>query len=259
MKSVKPIFPIHFGIRRQIKRVIRQYYDYVYHKHVLPIIIKDTEVMFRIHTLTEEIILTNHEENHLLDMLSEKLKPNDVIYDIGSHIGYHALYLASQLDTTGVVYAFEPNPNCYEYLLDNISLNPQLKVHAMNIAISESNGEALLSFGDVYAPSAQLVNTKGKKHIYVQTKSLDMLSDELEPPTIIKVDVEGAEDSVIFGGENTLRTGRIRWIMMEFHPTMIDGGTTQIKILHNKLISFGYEVTFQQSRRQQEHVFYRRI
>ena len=43
----------------------------------------------------------------------ESIKEDDVVYDIGSHVGYHALLVSVLVGKSGRVFAFEPNPrNC---------------------------------------------------------------------------------------------------------------------------------------------------
>jgi tRNA1(Val) A37 N6-methylase TrmN6 len=51
-----------------------------------------------------------------------EIRSNDVIVDIGAHIGIFTIY-ASQFCNNGKIYSFEPVKENYDLLLNNIELN----------------------------------------------------------------------------------------------------------------------------------------
>ena len=65
------------------------------------------------------------------------LKPGSVIFDIGANFGYYSIMLASHLKGECEIYSFEPNPNTYQRLLKNVSLNnfePVIKPHCLGFS-----------------------------------------------------------------------------------------------------------------------------
>jgi FkbM family methyltransferase len=92
--------------------------------------------------------------------------PNDVVVDIGAHIGTFSVWAAKQA-TSGRVYAFEPNQENYRLLEENKQLNNLPNLHLFNLAVSNQVGEAVLfnsdhhslshSFFEVGAPNQTLI------------------------------------------------------------------------------------------------------
>jgi len=229
----------------------------LYFNRTITISSRSQSIRFRVHSRFEENLFRNHEENNLLIMLSEKLRPNDIIYDVGSHAGYHSIFLASQLGNEGMVFAFEPNPNVFKYLMKNISLNRGLKIYAFQVAITDKVGKASLSFGEVYDRSARLGVEANWNVTEVETYSIDEFAKrKVHNPTVMKIDVEGAEDLVIKGALNSLKNGDVRVILLELHPTILNGGEKNANELRNTITDCGFTETFVQPRRQQIHILY---
>ena len=61
------------------------------------------------------------------------IKDTDIIIDIGGHIGLFSLY-ASQFCKNGLIYSFEPVPENYNLLIDNIQSND---LNQINHSISQ--------------------------------------------------------------------------------------------------------------------------
>jgi FkbM family methyltransferase len=132
------------------------------------------------------------------------ISQNDVVVDVGAHIGIFTLYAARR---GRMVIAVEPEPRNYKWLLINTRLNNVKNVRLLNIALSDFDGEAHLyisseSIAHTLVPD---VTTRTKDVIgslRVPVRRLDSVlrehvdkSDEL----FVKVDVEGAELNVLKG------------------------------------------------------------
>jgi FkbM family methyltransferase len=72
------------------------------------------------------------------------LEPGDVCLDIGAHIGYYTVLAAKALGSAGRVYAFEPSPTSYRRLLANAQLNGFENITAVELAVGEDEGSAVL-------------------------------------------------------------------------------------------------------------------
>jgi FkbM family methyltransferase len=139
----------------------------------------------------------------------DALVPDDgVLYDIGSNWGFFAIHLASRSKFRGRVHAFEPWPSTHvdlSRLVKDLDLGSRISCHP--IALSNSSGHA----------SMQSPGHSGLAHISeddqgtrIQTATLDDL--DFEPPTLIKIDAEGAEEKILQGG---------RRFLAEHHPMIL--------------------------------------
>jgi FkbM family methyltransferase len=122
------------------------------------------------------------------------LTPNDVVYDIGAHVGYYSLIAAK---AGAQVFAFEPLPRNLAYLDRHIAIN-QAAVRVIRAAVSDADGKA--SF--VEGPYSEMGRLANKGTTQVTTIAIDSL--KIPAPTIIKMDVEGGEGAALRGLRRTL-------------------------------------------------------
>jgi FkbM family methyltransferase len=140
-----------------------------------------------------------------------------VCWDIGAHIGYHALAFASQ---GAQVTAFEPTRANHARLQQHLERNTALapRIELVPAAVADRDGEmTLVESGDMKGQStgSHLANATpplkeaayaGFESHTVRAVTIDtlILQQERRPPDIIKLDVEGAEHLVAQGGRVTL-------------------------------------------------------
>jgi FkbM family methyltransferase len=143
--------------------------------------------------------------------LTRYLQPGAVFYDIGANVGFFSIIAAKLVGNTGRVYAFEPVPENVTTIQRNIELNCLTNVTVIDKAVSSSSGQAELLLahhigGAVLATAAMPPDLKGK--MLVETVTIDALLERipLKPPTIVKIDVEGAEIDVLSGMIQTIQT-----------------------------------------------------
>ena len=134
------------------------------------------------------------------------LKSGDVLYDIGANVGFYTVLGASIVGPEGAVYAFEPMPRNLEFLRRHVAINRLANAQVIDAAVSDREGTA--TFDDSQHPSMGSLSTSGT--LTVRTVRLDDLvsSGELRPPSVLKIDVEGAEGLVLAGAVETLRAHR---------------------------------------------------
>jgi len=127
--------------------------------------------------------------------LQEHLAPGDVFYDLGANVGYFTLVGASLVGPTGAVRSYEPMAPNVAALNRNIELNKLTNVTVVAAAVSDSAGEAAFSAG----PTDQ-DGRLGAGDLRVRTVSIDEeLAAGAPAPSLIKLDVEGAEESAVVG------------------------------------------------------------
>jgi FkbM family methyltransferase len=131
----------------------------------------------------------------------------DVVYDVGANVGYYSLLASRLVGPAGKVFAFEPFPRNVDLLKKHLRLNDVLNVSLVQSAVSSVNGEVY--FESSPDPSSGHVS-EGHGDLRIPSVTLDTLVFERStpPPQVIKIDVEGAELSVLKGGLETLRRCR---------------------------------------------------
>jgi FkbM family methyltransferase len=140
----------------------------------------------------------------LTKFLIKNLKENDIFYDIGANYGFYT-YLA--LEFCKEVHSFEPIPDVFGYLYKNLNNEPKAILN--NIALSDKIGDALMYINKISTGGSTIIKEVFQKNpnnflkeIKVPIRTLDDYLKNHNKPTIIKIDVEGAESKVIEGGIN---------------------------------------------------------
>jgi FkbM family methyltransferase len=145
------------------------------------------------------------------DLLARMISPGDVVVEAGANIGAHTVPLARRVGPLGRVYAYEPQRVVHQLLCTNVTLNGLLNVHvyragmgaaAGSLGVAECDFENVGNFGGV-----SLGYGVGRELVPVVT--LDSLA--LDRLRLLKIDVEGMEENVLEGGQETI--ARLRPIL----------------------------------------------
>jgi FkbM family methyltransferase len=153
-------------------------------------------------------------ETALLACLAAHLQPGDVLYDVGAHIGYISLVAARLVGASGKVFAFEADPENATRITGHAEMNALPQVELVGAAVwSECK---TLSFYRAAATSSRntgAVTTleRGKTAdgvIVVEAVTLDHFAADHRSPTLVKIDVEGAEEEVLKGAEEVIRRSK---------------------------------------------------
>lgn len=131
---------------------------------------------------------------------------DEILLDIGAHIGKYSLTTARNVGAKGVIVAVEPHPVNFKALQKNIELNNLKNVVALNIAAWNADCKLNLFIGDIAGHHSAKVN-RGLGFVKVNARAMDDVVRELNLPKInwIKIDVEGAEFEVLCGLSETIK------------------------------------------------------
>lgn len=208
-----------FTFSFSVFRLINDYHWLI--KGSRPIFINEVTAYFYTQTLSEANALRyiiNNESFILKDILGE-IRPNDVFFDIGAHIGVYSCLVDKKI-TKGSVFAFEPYPPNVLALNKNIELNNS-SVHVVEVALSDRQGK--ISFtkeSDSISGNSSIIHKlTTDETLEVNTDKGDSLiaSEGIPNPNVVKIDVEGAEPIVIEGLKEALSDKNCRLIYCEIH------------------------------------------
>jgi len=152
----------------------------------------------------EQVWLRGTFETGTVNAVRQVLRPNDVTFDVGANIGWYTTLFAQHCPS-GQCHAFEPEPNVFVQLAENCALNGIAeRVTLNNIGVSDVSGPATLyrfpnlSHGH---SSMSFAVAPGARATACQLTTLDRYCAEgrIDRVDLIKVDVEGAELSVLRG------------------------------------------------------------
>lgn len=128
-------------------------------------------------------------------------KKGFIVVDVGAHIGIYTLKVANIVGATGCVIAVEPESVNFRLLRFHVELNKKENVILVNKALSDQSGMTRLYLGRVSSSHSMQDKNATKKWIHVSVTTFDELMHEIgiEHVDFAKVDVEGAEISVLKG------------------------------------------------------------
>jgi hypothetical protein len=148
-----------------------------------------------------------------VDFYRRYLRAGDVFVDVGANIGYYTILGAKLVGMSGKVLSIEPNPIVYEYLAANVSLNGLTTAETRNVAAGAQPGHAALKLH----PRDDTQSCIGVQGDYtVPILPLDAIVGEEPSVALVKIDVEGYEQSVVEGATRTL--GRTNCMYFEVSP-----------------------------------------
>ena len=124
-----------------------------------------------------------------------KIGPQSVFYDVGAYGGETSVQFAKRAGNYKEIHVFEPIASTFERARINLSSFPNVQFH--QFGLGAEFGE--FSF-DVNGSSSR-ISAVGAEQCVI--RSLDSM--QLTPPTIIKVDIEGAEMEFLAGAIGTLQ------------------------------------------------------
>ncbi|MHA2225595.1 MAG: FkbM family methyltransferase [Candidatus Hodarchaeales archaeon] len=204
-----PVFVIWSYIKAQFRiiQIFRNwitFYKDVLHltnqKHIIYELRNGLRYRSRANTLDQLIIL----EIWLLQYNPPgfEIKSSDTVLDIGSHIGAFSIF-ASKHAKNGTVYSFEPNPENYSLLEQNITINKINNLIPSNKAVAKMKGLTEMIICQDNTGGHSFVLNKNNKQSQVITIETTTLIDIVEENRInqidfLKMDCEGAEYEILF-------------------------------------------------------------
>jgi FkbM family methyltransferase len=166
-----------------------------------------------------------------------------VIIDCGSNIGVSILYFKAQYPRARII-GFEPNPDQFKVLEKNITANQLTDVTLFRKAVCDKNGTIDFFINEDSPGSLNTSLIKRGTDIPKISVETSLLSDHItESVDLLKLDIEGAEESVLRDLEAHGKLRNIRQVICEYHHH-IEKGVDRLSITLGILerAGFGYQL-----------------
>ncbi|MCW4029813.1 MAG: FkbM family methyltransferase [Candidatus Bathyarchaeota archaeon] len=217
------------------------------------LVIRFPNVLFKPDILETALSLM-HKSNTQISVFLRGVKEGDIVFDVGANIGEFTILLSHVVGPNGKVHAFEPVPQTFEKLSQNVAKSPIKKQVVLNeIALSDHLGNA-----KIYMPISETTEASLTGHTYACWRSQSVQSfdcrlqtldnyvevNHIERVDFVKMDVEGAEMLVLQGMEKLLQGPSPPMLMLEAFPSWLKDFGFTIQDLFNLLTEHGYSVYF---------------
>jgi FkbM family methyltransferase len=143
------------------------------------------------------------------------LKPEEVVVDGGAFNGDTLQqFLKCASGKFHRYHAFEPDPGVFEKLQQVASAAPG-RIECMRAGLSDHTGT--LEFAVTGAADSSVVKAEGQSTISLPVVDLDSYFSNREPPSLIKMDIEGSERSALQGARSLIQANRPSLALSAYH------------------------------------------
>jgi FkbM family methyltransferase len=173
------------------------------------------------------------------------LRPEDLFVDVGANAGAYTVLAAGAAGARAV--AFEPVPQTFELLVDNIALNGLgQRVDARNVAVGSQDGKLTMTTGLAAQNRVETRDVRDSNTIDVPVVRLDdLLPESSKGAIVLKIDVEGWESEVLKGAGAVLARRQPLAILVEMNQSgerygRADSDLRDLLLAHN-LVEVAYD------------------
>jgi FkbM family methyltransferase len=177
-------------------------------------------IWLRLNPRTGRDVVEGGGEPQVQEVLSARLAPGTIFYDVGANIGFFSLLAARLVGPNGRVVAFEADPENASRLREHAERNAFTWLSVEEKAVWSKSGNVAFARCDPAASPdrglGSVVDSDATGTIRVDAVSLDDCALRFPPPDWIKCDVEGAEVEV-FRGARRLLSEKCPMVICEMH------------------------------------------
>ena len=186
------------------------------------------------------------------ELMFRLVRPGDVVVDAGANIGYMTLLAAVAAGPRGRVIAFEPNPQLFPILRQNVEATRRrfamASVELRETALGAHRHRSPLVLPDPsegnnglsYIP-AEPVSRDRLETVSVEVETLDAVLAG-RTVALAKIDVEGYERQLFEGCAGALGSHRIRHVVFEDHQGIDSAAATFLADAGYTLFSIGWSM-----------------
>ena len=169
------------------------------------------------------------------------------LLDIGANVGQYASLIRAILPQAQI-YSFEPIESCFRQLNERMQNDTRFK--AFQYALGDRPGKTQINRNE-HTPASSLLKMADlhrRHYAYAvvtepETICVECLDDiavrlDLEPPLMLKIDVQGYEDKVIAGGVKTIRKAKL--VVVETSFEELYKGQPLFDTIYEKMKGLGF-------------------
>ena len=186
----------------------------------------EIELGFDVHNTMEYLVNNQEYEPWTLKFAKDVLTKidNPVIFDVGANVGLISIPLSGTFKK-GKVYAFEAIPQCAEVLKNNMKRNKINNLTVIDKAVSSTPGNLELNLSSQLGATnvSQIQLGENTSPNIVESITLDnfVKLNKIDHIDLLKIDVEGWEEHVLLGAEESILKFKPCCIM-EFNIDALD-------------------------------------
>jgi FkbM family methyltransferase len=185
-------------------------------------------------------IYTGLHEFSDMGFLLHVLRKEDLFFDIGANVGSYTVLASGCMGTRTVT--FEPIPSTFIWLQKNININNLTTlVKALQVGVGSSKG--ILHFTRGYDTENHVLSRDENKKVGdildVSVVDIDSITFTEGIPVLVKIDVEGFETEVVKGMCESLRSEKLKAIIIELNGSGGRYGFDE-ELIHIKLLEYNF-------------------
>ena len=192
--------------------------------------------------IQRSIYLNNYEPVQT-DWVKQILRPGSTFIDIGANCGYFTLLAASLVKSSGQVLAFEPSPSPANKI-KKLTI-PWVDVIQIGIGDTEEDLDLYLQPKSTNLHSPSFVKSDSHEEVLkVSVRKLDNLPyiQKLSRIDLVKIDIEGFEPNALKGMVKTIKTGKIKYLMVEFNSGWLSANGSSCDELMSLIKGLGFKI-----------------
>ena len=188
------------------------------------------------------------------------LRKDDIVWDVGASVGLFTVHAAERVNR---VIAYEPDPQTAARLRENVKLNNfQHKVVVMEMALGDKEHQEYLQTDGLGGFAPALGNLERHSAATpVEVKTIDgLIREGVQAPSVMKIDIEGAELLALQGARHLLRSDqRPRIVFVEVHPAFLPNFGGSSEELFSLMRESRYTILSTEDRAEEQHFISLRI
>lgn len=168
-----------------------------------------------------------YEQKFGLCMLSHVME-GDVVWDIGANLGFYSKQFLKIIGKDGTLICFEPAPACFWELNNHLGNIVNVKLEKCAMGDLNTDGYILIEKNPLATTHRVFNSDDMKSEIAGNVHKVSIVSGDTYwkksgiTPNIIKIDVEGFEEEVIYGMEELLKSCDVKAIFCEIHFKLLE-------------------------------------
>jgi FkbM family methyltransferase len=188
----------------------------------------------------KSFLKNNPHEAGEVEFLKSITKKGMHAIDVGANIGITSVVIAKSIRREGRLCSFEPVPEYYNILKDNISSNGLENVKVHKLAVTDQVGKVYFYHKEL---SSGILSEEGAERSEVRTTTIDRFVNQkkIGRVDLINMDCEGSELLVLKGAKETLRENKVK-IFCEIHHDFLKQLGQSVEDVVKYLQGLGFQV-----------------